>query len=124
MRISIEHGDHGSGMFSSYTHVRPRIENGAEVKKGDLIAELYKDPEGEEGRLVHLHMSLINGWGTRGTSLLGGGLLKRIDNPGVLQGAIYKCTAEPQGSSTFTVKELPDAKIETANVKTVRVNDD
>lgn len=120
--VTLEHGAYDSGMFSQYVHVKPLIEQGAEVKKGDIIAELYKDPEGEEGRLVHLHMTLVSGWGTRGTSVMGGGKNKRTDDPKVLSENIYKYTANPQGSTQFSVRERPQAKIETTNFRRVRVN--
>ena len=120
--ITIEHGAHDSGMLSQYIHVKPLIKYGAEVKKGDVIAELYKDPDREEGRLVHLHLTLISGWGTRGTSIIGGGKNIRTDDPKVLSEEIYQYTSEPQGYAQFTVKEFPVAKIETANFTKVKVN--
>lgn len=120
--ITLEHGAHDSGMFSQYVHVKPLIEAGTEVKKGDVIAELYKDPDGDEGRLVHLHMSLISGWGTRGTPIMGGGKNIRTDDPKVLSQEIYQYTAEPQGLAQFSIKEIPHVKIETTNFKRVRVN--
>lgn len=120
--VSIEHGANDSGMFSQYIHVRPTVEAGANVKKGDVIGELYKDP-GEEGRLVHLHLRLISGWGTRGTSIMGGGINVRADDPGLIDRSIYKLTAIPQGSANFAIRDLPDAKIEFAHFKSIRVND-
>lgn len=120
--ITLEHGTYGSGMFSQYVHIKPLIENGAEVRKGDVIGELYKDPEGEEGRLVHLHMTLVSGWGTRGTSIMGGGKNIRTDDPRILSKDIYRYIAEPQGSPQFSIREIPNVKIETSNFKRVRVN--
>ena len=120
--ITIEHGAQDSGMFSQYVHVKPLIKHGTEVKKGDVIAELYKDPDGEEGRLVHLHLTLTSGWGIRGTPIMGGGKNIRTDDPKVISEKIYRYTAEPQGTSQFTVKELPTAKIETTNFRRIRVN--
>jgi hypothetical protein len=49
--INIEHGRNGSGLFTRYDHVDPVVEDGQEVKKGDVIATLYKDDGNEEGRL-------------------------------------------------------------------------
>lgn len=121
--ISIEHGADNSGMFSQYIHVKPLTQRDAIVKKGDIIAELYKDPDGPEGRLVHLHMRLISGWGTRGTSVMGGGLKVRTDDPKLLSEDIYRHLAKPQGKSTFIIPSLPQAKIEFANFKKIRVND-
>ncbi len=120
--ITLEHGTHNSGMFSQYIHVKPLIDYGVEVKKGDVIAELYKDPEAKEGRLVHLHIRLVSGWGTRRTSIMGGGRNIRTDDPKVLSEEIYKYTANPQGSAQFSIKEVPHVKIETANFSRVRVN--
>ncbi|MCL4441352.1 MAG: M23 family metallopeptidase [Firmicutes bacterium] len=120
--ITLEHGAHDSGMFSQYIYVKPLIEHGVEVKKGDIIAELYKDPEAEEGRLVHLHMTLVRGWGTRGTSIFCGGKNIRTDDPKILSKDIYRYTAEPQGSAQFGIQEIPHAKVETANFRRVRVN--
>jgi|SRR3989338_3220249 len=121
--ISIEHGANDSGMFSQYVHVKPTIETGASVKKGDVIGELYKDPDGEEGRLVHLHLSLISGWGTRGTSITGGGVHIRTDDPAFIDtNLLYKFDAVPQGSANFTVPGLPNAKAELAHFKRVNVN--
>ncbi len=120
--ITLEHGAHDSGMFSQYVHVKPLIEHGVAVKKGDVIAELYKDPDGEEGRLVHLHTTLVSGWGTRGTSVVGGGKNIRTDDPGVLSEEIYKYTADPQGSAQFSVKEIPNVKVENANFSRIKVS--
>ncbi|TSC90114.1 MAG: hypothetical protein G01um10145_218 [Microgenomates group bacterium Gr01-1014_5] len=120
--INIEHGADDSGMFSTYVHVRPTVYFGVTVKKGDVIGELYKDPKGDEGRLVHLHLSLVSGWGTRGTSIMGGGMHIRTDDPGVIDPSIYKLNAIPQGSSNFSLLDLPNAKVEIANFKQIRVN--
>lgn len=120
--INIEHGADDSGMFSTYVHVVPLVEHGQAVKKGDVIATLYKDSDGEEGRLVHLHLNLISGWGTRGTSIIGGAKNKRLDDPRYISEEIYKYNAEPQGNANFSVPTLPNAKVETANFKKVRIN--
>ncbi len=61
--INIEHMSQDSGMFSSYHHVFPVVSGGTEVKKGDVIAHLYKDEAIETGRLVHLHFEMTNAWG-------------------------------------------------------------
>lgn len=119
VQITIEHGVEDSGMFSHYLHVKPQIDYGAEVKKGDVIATLYKDPDGDEGRLVHLHLGLVSGWGTRGTSSMGGGLIWRLDNPGLLYTDLYKYNAVPQGAVEFTLKEIPSAQIQNANFKKI-----
>lgn len=120
--VNIEHGANDSGMLSRYSHVRPTVETGASVKKGDVIGELYKDHDGEEGRLVHLHLSLISGWGTRGTSIRGGGMYIKSDDPRLINPSIYRFSATPQGSTDFTVPNLPNTKVEFANFKRVRAN--
>lgn len=116
-QISVEHGAYDSGMFSTYIHVRPLVEQGVTVKKGDVIAELYKDEGDKEGRLVHLHLSLRSGWGTRG----GDDSKLRAEDPALIDNSISQFKAESQGSSTFTVPQLPDAKIKFANFKRVRL---
>ena len=45
-------------LHSSYSHVVPKVEQGQEVKKGDVIGELYSDLGDERGRLVHLHFQI------------------------------------------------------------------
>lgn len=120
--INIEHGADDSGMFSQYIHVKPTVEAGIAVKKGDVIGELYKDDGDEEGRLVHLHLSLASGWGTRGTSMMGGSRHIRADDPGIIDTSIYKYRANPQGSASFTVPDLPDIKPEYAHFKRINVN--
>lgn len=110
-------------MFSQYIHVKPTIEAGASVKKGDVIGELYKDPEGDEGRLVHLHMSLVSGWGTRGTWIMGGGKNIRTDDPALIDSELYKLNAVPQGFANFIVPDLPDAKVVLEHFRRVKVND-
>lgn len=120
--VTLEHGANDSGMFSTYVHVKPLVKQNTEVKKGDVIAELYKDPGEEEGRLVHLHLRLISGWGTRGTSIMGGGTNIRMDDPGVIDESIYKYSAEPQGNSNFNVPSLPNSEVKTKNFRTIKVN--
>ncbi|MBI2594478.1 M23 family metallopeptidase [Candidatus Curtissbacteria bacterium] len=122
-QINIEHGKRNGGMFSAYVHIKPSIKHGAVVKKGDIIGTLHKDPGEEEGRLVHLHMMLTSAYGTRGTSIVGGGLRKRQDNPGIIDPEIYKYLATPQGSANFRVVEFPNVTPENANFRVIRVND-
>lgn len=120
--IHVEHGAKDSGMFSSYIHVIPSVEYGKEVKKGDVIGTLYKDPGLNEGRLVHLHLELMSGWGTRGSSVMGGGRDKRQDDPKIISQELYKFNAEPQGNSHFTVPSLKEMPVQIANFAKVRVN--
>lgn len=118
--INIEHGANESGMLSQYIHVRPKIKTGDSVKRGDVIAELYKGPEGDEGPLVHLHLSLVNG-GARETLAMGRKSYLRMVNPGLIDPSIYGLNANPQGSANFKIPNLPDAQIEIAHFKRVRV---
>lgn len=119
--MNIEHGAHDSGMFSTYVHVVPTVEFGAKVRKGDTIGTLYKDPGTEEGRLVHLHLELISGWGTKGSSITGGGKNLRYDDPAILDEYIYKLRTDPQGKTDFSVPLLGSPKIELANFNKIRV---
>lgn len=121
--INVEHGKEGEGMFAGYHHVAPKLEQGSEVKKGDIIATLYKDPGEYEGRLVHLHFNLVSAYGTRGTSITGGGLNSRADDPMVIDSSIYKYSAIPQGNKNFTVAELPNVEIKIANFSVLKVNE-
>lgn len=117
-QIGIEHGAYDSGMFSTYIHVKPLVEEGVTVKKGDVVAELYKDEGDKDGRLVHLHLALRSGWGTRD----GDDRKLRAEDPVLIDNSIYEFKAEPQGSSNFTVPQLPNAEIEIANFERVRFN--
>lgn len=118
--INLEHGVNNGGMFSRYVHVVPNVRNGTAVKAGDVIATLFQDPNGEEGRLVNLHFGLISGYSTRG----GGGINVRTDDPTIIfDKSVCRYSAEPQGNAHFTIIELPDVKVETAHFHTIRVND-
>jgi len=123
-QINIEHGEIGSGMFSAYAHVKPSVKAGTHVKKGDVIGTLHKDPGKKEGRLVHLHLSLTNGWGTKGTPEWGGGWearRMRADDPGLIDNKIYNFHANPQGSADFTVPDLPDIEIVLSHFEKIRL---
>jgi len=120
--LTIEHGADSSGMFSQYVHVKPLIKEGVEARKGDIVAELYKDPGENEGRLVHLHFELISGWGTKGTSITGGGRYIRTEDPRILSNELCGYNANPQGSTQFKLLELPELTIKTVNFKKVKAN--
>lgn len=120
--INIEHGADDSGMFSGYHHVVPHIEQGSRVKKGDVIATLHKDPGVEEGRLVHLHLTLTSGWGAHGSSQYGSNLSERLEDPKLVDADIYRFSATPQGSANFQVQNLQNTKTELAHFKQVNVN--
>lgn len=112
--ISIEHGREGSGLFSAYGHIVPLVDVGAQVKKGDVIGTLYKDPGEEEGRLVHCHLELTHGWDK-------GSNQNRRANPAVLDSSLYRFNAVPQGSVNFSIPLLPEVKIDYANFRVVKV---
>lgn len=117
--LTVEHGADGSGMFSCYVHTRVFVEEGTQVKKGDVIAELYKDEGYKVGRLVHLHLMLVDGWGTHGSGWQGG-LPLRVQNPRLIDDSIYNFAAEPQGLTHFKVPQLPSVKIEIANFEELK----
>ncbi len=121
--VNVEHGSDDSGMFSGYTHIDPTIEAGAAVQKGDQLGTLYKDPGEHDGRLVHLHMSLVDGWGTHGTSIMGGGMPLRLQDTGLIDPSIYEHTVAEQGFAPFDFSEVSGAiGIEVANFDSVKVN--
>ncbi|NBU34271.1 hypothetical protein EB118_07575 [bacterium] len=107
--VNVEHGGNDSGMFSSYVHVNPTIEPNVTVGKGDVLGSLYKDDGNQEGRLVHLHMGLADGWGSHGTSIMGGGLILRQQDPGLIDRSIYDTTVSRQGFEPFDYAEVPGA---------------
>lgn len=121
--VNIEHGGDDSGMFSSYIHIDPSIEPEAEVAKGEVLGSLYKDSGNRIGRLVHLHMRLVDGWGTHGTGEFGGGLIDRTQDVGLIDPSIYDLTVSKQGFEPFDCSEVPSARgIEVANFDTLQVN--
>lgn len=94
--ITIEHGGDREGLRSVYDHVVPMAEEGRIVKKGDVIAALFKDPGNEEGRLVHLHLTLWNAWEVKPD---------RAD-PALIFPEIGELVAEPQDSDQFRFLQL------------------
>lgn len=115
--MNIEHGASGSGLFSVYHHINPTAKDGQEVKKGDIIGTLYKDEGNEEGKLVHLHFELINGWNF-------GSRRQRAVNPEQIYSEIGTAPrANPQGRRDFTLDGLKQQpKIIIANFKNLLVN--
>ncbi len=113
--INIEHGNKNSGLYSGYHHVKPLVKDGQPVKKGEIIATLYKDSGNEEGRLVHLHFVLSNGWSVE----------DRINvHPSDIFLNVDKYIAKPQGSSDFQIKDLKrQPEIHQANFKKLRIGD-
>ena len=112
--INIEHANEGSGLFSAYHHVKPSIKAGSKVKKGDIIATLYKDPGSEEEKLVHLHFELRNGWGIK----------NRDVDPATIFPKINEYSAEPQGKENFVISGLKRPNIIIANFKKLLLDND
>ena len=111
--INIEHGKEESGLFSAYHHVVPLVKDGKEVKKGDVVAILYKDAGNEEGKLVHLHFEMSHGWDVKD---------RKVD-PVSLFPQIEKYRAEPQGSKNFQISDLSEQpEISIANFKELLVD--
>lgn len=98
--INVEHGSEGSGLMSAYHHVVPIVETGAHVTKGQQIATLYKDPEGDVGRLVHLHFEMRNAWGSWSEGNTQG---NRTVSPETVFPQLRKNLAMPQGTAHFQV---------------------
>lgn len=100
--INIEHGETGSGMLSSYDHVMPLVKCNEKVKKGQIIAKLYKDKGNTYGRLVHLHFTMANGFGVTPSTMFEALLL----NPLVVFPELsrYKCV--PQGKARFNISGI------------------
>lgn len=124
--ITIEHGAQGSGLFSQFAHVIPRVEIGQPVNKGEEIASLHIDEGDEEGRLVHLHLELVDGWGTHGTSIAGGyrAYKKRLRDPRLIDPSIYDLTADNQGFAPFNAASIVGGLgIAIAHFRTLRVGD-
>jgi murein DD-endopeptidase MepM/ murein hydrolase activator NlpD len=110
--VRIAHGMIDSGMGSHYLHAVPLVEKGEEVKKGDVIATLHKDSGEDRGRLVHLHLEMINAPGTKKEVWW----TKPVD-PKILDESLLKFSAIPQGSAHFSVPGLSGIPIETVNFK-------
>lgn len=115
--INIEHGESGSGVFSSYHHVVPIVEGGKRVKKGDVIATLYKDPGKQEGKLVHLHFGISNGWNEKNRRL--------VDPEQTIYSDVVFLHAKPAGFPIFQVAEFEDQPNQViANFEKIRLPDD
>ncbi len=112
--INIEHGKKGNGLYSSYGHVVPLVKPGERVKKGDIIAKLYKDPGGAAGRLVHLHFTLSNGWEVKDRIL--------VDPERTIYANTGFLHAKPQGSLNFQLAELgKNQPVTIANFRTIKI---
>jgi len=95
-------------LLSRYTHVRPLVEVGDQVEKGEIIAKLYKDPGNESGRLVHLHFDLFN---------LRWSIFPTVPPMSVFRGLI-NLIASPQESLNFRIPGMyPQPRISIANFK-------
>jgi len=111
-RVGLTHGDHMLGLGSQYDHMIPHqdiLDGKNEVKKGETIGHLYKDPGNKEGRLVHLHFMLTSG-----------GMRPKIVDPSSMFDGLDDIIANPQGSPDFRLSGLSyDPKIIVANFKKV-----
>lgn len=103
-------------VFSTYTHVVPEIKFGQQIKKGDPIATLYKDPGEDVGRMVHLHLELLLGkWDPSANCIRNHSWI----NPGVQNWSLYQYIAKPEESVDITVEGLPDVTIEQAHFRQI-----
>lgn len=92
----IKHEKRYGGLTSGYCHIVPTVEEGKEVKKGDIIVTLWKDSESEEkGPLVHLHFMIKTDWQTT-----------PID-PRFIDESISAYNMIPPENPGFTIPELP-----------------
>ncbi|MBI4918622.1 M23 family metallopeptidase [archaeon] len=107
--INIEHGPKGGEKFSSYHHVNPLVKYDQSVQKGEVIATLHKDSGTIEGRLVHLHFELVNGWN------VAKGYRARHVDPGCIFPKLTDLTAAPQGKLEFKINGKSPKKIVIAN---------
>ena len=83
------------------------------MKKGDVVATLYKDAGTEEGKLVHLHFEMRHGWNIK----------DRMCNSESIFPSIAKYRATPQGSPDFKILGLTQQpEIYIANFKKLLVN--
>jgi len=110
--INIAHGKEDSGMFSCYHHVEPLVEPNQPVKKGDIIAILYKDPGNYKGKLVHLHFELTNGWDIK----------NRYVDPISIFPILAGYNAEPQYKQKFKISGIKkQPRISIANFRNLRI---
>jgi murein DD-endopeptidase MepM/ murein hydrolase activator NlpD len=115
--INVEHGKENSGMFSGYVHIEPQIRADTKVEKGDIIGTLHQD-SGIEGRLVHLHLRLLNGWYSGD-----GDYSNRLQDPALIDPSIYDLTPETQNWEPFNpVQSLGAKTLSVANFDIVNVN--
>lgn len=101
--VIIEHGD----LRSIYYHIVPSIKSG-DVKRGQIIGNLFADEGDLEGRLVHLHFSIRNNKG-------------EVINPKVLFSSLSSIPkADPQSHIYFGVNG--DSKVRIANYQRLLCN--
>jgi murein DD-endopeptidase MepM/ murein hydrolase activator NlpD len=118
--IRLEHGSDEHNRSSGYTHVVPTVSERMAVQKGDVIGTLHKDPGQDTGRLVHLHLSLIDGFQGDGVA----SYVDMVHDPGLIDPSIYDNTVEPQGWKPFDPSQVVGATaLELAHFSEVRVND-
>lgn len=101
--------NHGKGFSTLYSHVSPMVRERDEVSEGDKIAQLFKDPVGDIGRLVHLY----------------------VETPGLPDlfeekfPELFEYRAEPQGTADFLLFQLSQQnEIYTAHFRKLELESD
>lgn len=97
--------EHSTSLVSGYNHVVAKVKVGSNVRKGDVIATLYKDEGAEEGRLVHLHFYLAK------LDYLDGERFRHLIDPERVFGEISDVVAEPQGHKYFLIPKMTQQPI-------------
>ncbi len=102
------------------------------IKGIDLSKLKNASKKRNPGRLVHLHLRLINDWRVKTGNIFEDEdffepedtlrFRNRAVNPAVLDKSLYSFSAFPQCSTDFKVPELPKAKIKIANFQNVLVD--
>lgn len=93
--VWIKHEEGYGGLTSGYVHVVPSVEEGTRVRRGDIIAALYKREGNDIGNLVHLHFELRNRFQTESV------------DPRVIDDSLYAFNMIPPTSPKFDIPELP-----------------
>ena len=103
--------------YIGYVHIVPDVKLFERVKKGEPIGTLYKDPEGDIGRLVHLHFTIYK-YNDHIKLLHSGGEMDSKE----LFGEITDLIANPQGIPEFRILGLdPQPEIVFANFKLLQL---
>ena len=108
--------EHPNLLVSGYTHVVPQVKVGSNVKKGDIIATLYKYSGGKVGNLVHLHFYFAT------QEYLDGEIDRHLVDPEKIFGEISDLVAEPQGHKSFLIPQMSKQPlIEIANFRDIKL---